>query len=143
MIIHLPGGGVLPVDAKVPLTAWLEAVEATDDAVRRDKLARHVQAVQARIRELGRKAYWEQFPQAPDFVVLFVPNEICLSAAFEQSPDLFEYAISQRVLVATPMTLIALLRSAVWGWQQYRMTENARRIVDHSRELHKRLERFT
>lgn len=143
MIVHLPGNGILPVDAKTPLAAYLDAEAAEDDDLRKRKMAEHARAFQSRVRELGRKAYWAQFDPAPDIVVMFVPSDICLVAAFEHAPDLLEYAVNRKVLIATPMTLIAMLRSVAWGWQQFQMTENARRIVAQAREMHKRLEIFT
>lgn len=143
MVIHLPGAGVLPVDAKVPLAAYLSAVEARDETVRKAKYLEHARAVQDRVRELSRKRYWDQFEQSPDFVVMFIPNEACLGAAFETDPGLLEYAVTRNVLITTPVTLIALLRSVAFGWQQYRMTENARQISEQGRELYKRFETFT
>lgn len=139
MITYLPNGGLLPLDAKVPLTAYLDAMEATDDAVRRTKLSAHAKAVKDRVRELSRKQYWEQFEQTPDLVVMFVPNEACLGAAFETDPDLLDFAVSQRVLITTPVTLIALLKAISYGWQQHQITENSRKIADHGKELYQRL----
>lgn len=142
LVVHLPGEGILPVDAKVPLEAYLDASEAEDEGVRRRRTADHVQAVRARVRELAGKRYWEQFERSPDFVVMFVPSEACLGAAFDAEPGLLEFAVEQRVLIASPVTLIALLRSAAWGWQQHRTTENARRIAAEGRELYRRLATF-
>ncbi|MFP4308329.1 MAG: DNA recombination protein RmuC [Desulfococcaceae bacterium] len=142
LLVHLPGEGVLPVDAKAPLEAYLDAAEAESEADRRRRMADHVRAMQARVRELAGKRYWAQFEQAPDFVVMFVPSEACLGAAFEAEPGLLEFAVEQRVLIASPVTLIALLRSVAWGWQQHRMTENARRVAAEGRELYRRLATF-
>jgi DNA recombination protein RmuC len=142
LLVHLPGQGVLPVDAKVPLEAYLDAMEAREEDDRRRRMADHVQAVRARVRELAGKQYWAQFDRAPDFVVMFVPSEACLGAAFDAEPGLLEFAVEQRVLIASPVTLIALLRSVAWGWQQQRMTENARRVAAEGRELHRRLATF-
>ncbi|GBC63142.1 DNA recombination protein RmuC [Desulfonema ishimotonii] len=142
MIVHLPNAGILPVDAKVPLAAWLRAVESPDDADRKRQLTEYARAVQARVRELGQKRYWQQFEHAPDFVVMFMPSEPCLGAAFEIVPDLLDSALKQQVLITTPVTLIALLKSVAYGWQQYQMTENARSIVAQGRALYKRLETF-
>ena len=143
MIARLPNGGILPVDAKVPLAAYLEAAEATDEHIRKAKLAEHARAMQSRVNELGQKRYWEAFEQAPDFVVMFVPNEACLGAAFEQNPSLLEYAIGKRVLITTPVTLLALLKAAAFGWQQYQITDNALQIAEQGKELYRRLEVFT
>ena len=142
LVIHLPNAGVLPVDAKVPLAAYLSAVEADDDRNRGEMLSRHVRAMRGRVRELGQKKYWDQFDPAPDFVVMFVPNEACLGAAFDQDPDLLEYAIGQKVLVTTPVTLLAMLKAVAFGWQQYRMTDRTRRIAAQGQELYRRLETF-
>ena len=142
MIVYLPNGGVLPVDSKVPLTAYLAAMEGVDDDSRKNHLRDHAKAMKSRIKELGQKQYWDQFPSAPDFVVMFVPNEACLGAAFEYDPGLLEYAIEKRVLISSPVTLLALLRAVAYGWQQHRITENALRIADEGRELYGRLEHF-
>ncbi len=142
LLVHLPGEGVLPVDAKAPLEAYLDAAEAEGEAERRRRMADHVRAIQARVRELAGKRYWAQFDPAPDFVVMFVPSEACLGAAFEAEPGLLEFAVDQRVLIASPVTLIALLRSVAWGWQQRQTTENARRVAAEGRELYRRLATF-
>lgn len=143
MISHLPNGGVLAVDSKVPLSSYLEAFEVNEEQARKAKLALHTKALKDRIRELAQKKYWEQFDHTPEFVVMFVPNEACLSAAFEIEPDLLEYAIKQRVLITTPVTLLALLKTVAYGWQQYQITENSRQIVEQGRELYRRLATFT
>jgi DNA recombination protein RmuC len=142
LVVHLPGEGILAVDAKVPLEAYLDAAEAADEGDRRRRMGDHVQAVRARVRELAAKRYWAQFERAPDFVVMFVPSEACLGAAFDAEPGLLEFAVEQRVLIASPVTLIALLRSVAWGWQQHGMTENARRVAAEGRELYRRLATF-
>lgn len=137
MIVHLPNNGILPIDAKAPATAYMEALEREGEA-RRAKLAEHAKALRGHILELSRKAYMEQFERAPEIVVLFVPFESALSSAFEQDPDLLEYGIQQRILVASPVTLLALLRSVAFGWQQHQLAENARQIADQGRELYAR-----
>jgi DNA recombination protein RmuC len=142
LIAHLPNGGVLPVDSKVPLEAYLESFETGDEETRKSKLNMHAKAMQSRIQELGQKKYWEQFDSTPDFVVMFVPNEACLGAAFEKNPSLLEYAIEKQVLITTPVTLLALLRVVAYGWQQQQLTENARQIAVLGQELYKRLETF-
>ncbi len=142
MIVHLPGGAKIPIDAKAPLDAYLRAVEATDPDVRRTELARHAGAMNSRVKELAKKSYWEQFEQAPEFVVMFVPNEACLSAAFEADATLIEEAMRSRVLVCSPVNLLALLRTVHYGWQQHRYAENARHIAELGRQLHDRLNRF-
>ena len=138
MIVHLPNGGELPVDAKAPAAAYLEAVEAEGD-VRAQRLQEHAKALRQRIQDLARKQYWAQFERAPEAVVMFVPLESALSAAFEADPELFEFGMQRRVLIASPVTLVALLRAAAFGWQQYQITENARAIAKQGAELYDRL----
>jgi len=142
LISYLPNKGILPVDAKTPLTAYLEAAEAQDEAVRHRKLNDHVRAIRTHVAKLSKKQYWEQFPTAPDFVVMFVPNEACLNAAYEHDPDLLEHAMNQRVLITTPVTLLALLRTVAYSWQQHQITENAQQIAEQGKKLHKRLGNF-
>ena len=126
----------------MPLEAYLEAFETSDGEIRKRKLSMHAKAMQSRVNELGQKKYWEQFDSTPDFVVMFVPNEACLGAAFERNPSLLEYAIEKQVLITTPVTLLALLRVVAYGWQQQQLTENARQIALVGQDLYKRLENF-
>jgi len=137
MIVNLPNEGILPIDAKAPAAAYLDAMNLEGEA-RTQKLVEHAKAMRSRIQELSRKAYMDQFEKAPEIVVMFIPFESALSAAFEQDPGLLEYGIEQRILVASPVTLLALLRSAAFGWQQYHIAENARLIADQGRELYAR-----
>jgi DNA recombination protein RmuC len=139
LIVQLAGGRRLAVDAKVPLAAYLEAHEATDDDRRSLLLRDHARQLRSHVNALAEKAYWEQFPDAPDFVVLFIPGDPFLAAAFEHQPDLFEYAQARRILLATPTTLIALLQSVAVGWRQEAMADNARAVCEAGRELYKRL----
>lgn len=142
MVIHLPQGGILPIDSKVPLDAYLEAMETRDEPARATKLAQHARAMRAKVNDLGRKAYWDQFERAPEIVVMFVPLEASLSAAFEHDRELFEYAISNKVLISSPVILFALLKVIAFGWQQQRLAENAARIAEEGRELYGRLATF-
>ena len=142
MIVHLPNQGILPVDSKTPMLAWLKALEDGDGALRDGRLEEHAAAIRRRIRELGQKRYWEQFDRAPEVVVMFVANDACLSAAFEKAPDLLEYAMQQKVLPTTPVTLLALLKTVAYGWQQHKVAENAREIAEQGRVLHDRLGKF-
>ena len=142
MILYLPEDGILPIDAKAPLKSYLDACAATDEAVRRLKLDAHVKAVRQRIQELGQKRYFAQFEQTPELVVMFVPNEASLAAAFERDPELLEFALQCRVLLATPITLLALLKAVAHGWRQRKVTENTREVAALGRELHSRLDRF-
>jgi DNA recombination protein RmuC len=139
MVVHLPNQGQIVLDAKTPMSAWLESLEMGDDAARQAKLVEHSKAVRSRIKDLNSKKYWQRVENSADFVVMFMPNESVMGAAFATDPDLFEYAISSKVVLATPATLIALLKSVALGWQQVQLNDNARRIAEEAQELHKRL----
>src|SRR5580704_3662272 len=128
MTVRLPGGRTLVVDAKVPLTAYLDAVSAPDEALRKASLQRHGQQVSEHVRQLANKQYWNQFQPAPELVVLFLPGDHFFSAALESRPDLIEEALARKVVIATPVTLISVLKGIAYGWNQEQLAENAEEI---------------
>lgn len=143
MVVRLAGGKSVVVDAKVSLAAFLEAQAADDDAIRVDRLAAHARHMRTHVDDLHRKEYWEQFSPTPEFVVMFVPAESFLSAAIDEDAALMQYALERNVILATPMTLLALLRTVAYTWRQDALAENAQQVLKLGREFHSRLVTMT
>ncbi len=140
-VVDLPGNRCVIIDSKVPLTAYLDSVQTANDADRQNALKLHARQVKDHIKRLGDKAYWDQF-ETPEFVVLFMPGEHFLTAALDGDPDLMEYSSAQQVVLATPMTLIALLRTVAYGWRQESLRKNVHQIAELGRRLHSAVAAF-
>ena len=142
MIVRMPDQRELVVDVKTPLDAYLEAAEAPNDTQRKLGLERHAKNVRAHIRMLASKAYWDQFDESPEFVILFIPGDQFLSAALNEEPDLIEYALSKHIILATPTSLVALLKAVAYGWRQLALADNAQEIRVLAEDLYGRLATF-
>ena len=139
MVVHLPGGKNVVVDAKVPMQAFLDANEATDETERRAHLISHGRQMKAHVDALAKKEYWKRVDPSPEFVVAFIPGDPLLTAALEHEPGLMEYAVANHVLLTTPTSLIALLRAVAYGWQQEALTDNARQVQVLGAQLYERI----
>jgi DNA recombination protein RmuC len=143
LVVHLPDGAEVVVDSKVPLSAYLDAIEASDDETRTRELRNHANQVRTHVQKLSSKEYWKQFEQSPDFVVCFVPGDALLSAAFEADPTLTEYALSNHVLLTGPTALIALLQTVSYGWRQESLARHTQEIQKLAEQLYERLGKFS
>jgi DNA recombination protein RmuC len=139
VVVRVPGGQSLVIDAKVSLNEYQDAFGAIDEAARENHLTAHASAIRAHVNTLGAKAYWSQFDDAPDYVVMFIPGEHFLTAALEQDPTLWDYAFDKKVLLATPTNLIAIARTVAAVWRQERLAKEARQIGELGKELYERL----
>src|SRR5206468_5751824 len=124
LLVHLPNEGRITVDSKFPLQAFLEGMASMDNAFREMKLQEHAKTLRQGIKELAKKGYWEQFQPSPELVIMFIPVESCLMAAYECDPDIIEFALSQKVILASPITLLGFMKAIAYGWQQFVISKN-------------------
>ena len=143
MVVHLPNKGIIPVDSKVPMSAYLDAQQIQDEDLRQKKLEDHARAMRAHMKALSQKAYWSQFERSPEFVVMVVPYDSGLTAAFEKDGKLLEDALANKVLIVSPVSLLALLKVIAYGWLQLQLAENAQKIAEQGKELYRRFVTFS
>lgn len=139
LVVQLAGGKHVVIDSKVSFSGYLEAMESTDEATHRNRLIAHARHLKTHIDQLGAKRYWDQFTPAPEFVIMFVPAEVFLNAALDKDPTLLEHAFAKNVVIATPATLVAMLRTVAYTWRQDALADNAQHVLDLGKELHSRL----
>lgn len=139
-VVHLPNDGRIPLDSKFPLQAFLEAIEAIDEGTRRLKFAEHAKVMREKIRELSKKSYWKEYDPSPELTIMFIPIESCLMAAYECDPEIIEFALVNKVILASPVSLLGFMKSIAYGWQQFTINKNARKILVQGKELYNRVE---
>lgn len=139
MLVKLPGNMTIVIDAKTPLHSYTEYIEATNDDIKKEKLKNHVDNIRKHIRELSKKAYWEQFENTPEFVVLFLPGEVFFSSVVTEAPNIIEESIKQKIIIATPINLISLLKTISYGWKQEKLNKNSLELKNIGQELYKRI----
>lgn len=142
VIINLPGHGIVVVDAKAPMNAYLEAMTTSDDEKRTKGLETHVKAVRKHVNDLATKSYWKEFDGTPELTVMFIPSEACLRLACERDPELLDFALGKHILITTPVSLLAILKSIAYGWQQVKITESVRHINEEGKKLYNRMFKF-
>lgn len=142
MIIHLPGGKQVVIDSKVSLHAYMDYIEASEEPARKAALVKHAQQIRKHMNDLASKSYWSQFPQAPEFVIMFIPGEPFVSAAVQNDPTLIEEGVENRIIISTPTTLITLLRAISYGWRQEQVAKNTQQIADLGRQVYERFSAF-
>jgi DNA recombination protein RmuC len=143
MVINLPNKGIIPVDSKVPMSAYLDSIKLDDEEIKKKKLLEHAKAMREHMKTLSQKAYWSQFERSPEFVVMVIPYESGLSAAFGVDDKLLDDALKNKVLVVSPVSLLALLKVVAYGWLQLQLSENAKQIAEQGKKLYSRLNTFS
>jgi DNA recombination protein RmuC len=139
LLIRLPNQGNIPLDSKFPLQSYLEAITSTDTTMREQKLVEHGKCLRQTVKELSQKCYWDQFQPSPELVIMFIPLESCLMVAYENDPDIVEYALSLKVMLASPITLLGFLKAIAHGWQQFVIGRDAKKVLEQGKELYQRL----